>query len=700
MYFWKKSLLIQIVGSFLILSLVTISIVGYTTFSQARASLKESVFDRLNFAVKLKENELNNWVLDQRKNILAIAELPEINNQAKILLTSKKSAPEYKSAQALLQTSLTSFTTNISSLKEIFILSRSSRTLVSSDYNKVGKYKPLVQYSEVTKSPTDNLISNFYRSAETGKPMITFAIPILNENGNKLGMLATHLNLERIDAIIREQAGLGETAETYLVGNIGSSLSRRNVFVSATKFGSDEFPDGISSKAINTAINGKNGKGLYLNYRGVPVIGVYRWLEYQDLALLAEIEQTEAFAPAGHLASSILLIGLTLALVMAAAMLLLGRKIVRPILAIAHTAKLVSQGDLTQKVPVLTKNEIGFLAQSFNQMIQKLNSLYQELSNYNHILEVKVDERTQELKEKNTDLEQTLQKLKQTQAQLIQNEKMVGLGQLVAGVAHEINNPVNFIHGNIIPARDYAEDLLNLIKLYQLYYPEPVAEIIDTENIIDLDFLKKDFPTLLNSMEEGTKRIQEIVLSLRNFSRLDESSQKQVNIHEGIDSTLLILQSRLKPKPGYPEIEIIKEYGDLPLVECLASQVNQVFMNILANGIDALEMSWKESNSQLSCIKPQIKIQSKVINKNWIAIYIIDNGPGIPEKVKNKIFDPFYTTKPVGKGTGLGLSLSHQIIVEKHGGNFYCNSVVGQGTEFAIELPVVYKRSREWESRG
>ncbi|MGD1699026.1 sensor histidine kinase [Dapis sp. BLCC M229] len=690
MYFWKKSLLIQIVGSFLVLSLLTISIVGYTTFSQARASLKESVFDRLNFAAQLKEKELNFWVLDRRKNIIALAELPEINNQAKILLTSKKSSPEYESSQASLQTSLKSFATNIGSLQEIFILSRSSRILVSSNSKKVGKYQPLVQYSEVTKSPTDNLISNFYRSAETGKPMITFAIPILSENGKKLGMFATHLNLDRIDSIIREQAGLGETAETYLVGNIGSSLSRRNVFVSATKFGSEEFPDSISSQAINAAINGKNGQGLYINYKGVPVIGVYRWLEYQDLALLAEIEQTEAFAPARHLASSILLIGLTLALVMAVAMLLLGRQIVRPILAIAHTAKLVSKGDLAQKVPVLTKNEIGFLAQTFNQMIQQLNSSYQELSNYNHILELKVDERTQELTEKNTHLEQTLQKLKQTQAQLIQNEKMVGLGQLVAGVAHEINNPVSFIYGNISPARDYAEDLLDLLNLYQQYYPDPVVEIRDRHSIIELDFIREDFPSLLNSMEEGARRIQEIVLSLRNFSRLDESSQKQVNIHEGIDSTLLILQNRLKPKSGYPEIQIIKEYGSLPLVECLASQINQVFMNILANGIDALEMSWEKLKSKFFSTKPQIKIKTKAINKDYISIHIMDNGLGIPAEVKKRIFDPFYTTKPVGKGTGLGLSLSYQIVVEKHGGNFYCNSVVGQSTEFVIELPVVY----------
>ncbi|NEP82900.1 MAG: HAMP domain-containing protein, partial [Okeania sp. SIO3B3] len=472
-------------------------------------------------------------------------------------------------------------------------------------------------------------------------------------------------------------------------GNIGSSLSRRNVFVSATKFGSEEFPDGISSKAIDTVINGNNGKGLYRNYKDVPVIGAYRWLQYHNLGLLAEIHQTEAFAPAGHLATSILQVGLILALVMAVAMLLLGCQIVRPILAIAQTAKLVSAGDLTQKVPVITKNEIGFLAQTFNQMIQQLKSSYQQLSDYSHVLETRVEERTQELTEKNADLEQTLQKLKETQAQLIQNEKMVSLGQLVAGVAHEINNPVSFIYGNIKPARDYTENILDLLNFYQQYYPDPVAEIRDKEKIIELDFIKEDFPRLLNSMEEGSSRIKEIVLSLRNFSRHDESKLKQVDIHKGIDSTLLILQTRLKPKVGHPKINIIKEYDNLPLIKCLGGQINQVFMNIIANGIDALEMSWQESNSQLCSIQPYIKIKTKVINKNWIAIHITDNGMGIPEEVKNRIFDPFYTTKPVGKGTGLGLSLSYQIIVEKHQGKFYCNSVVGQGTEFAIELPVV-----------
>ncbi|MDE5068277.1 MAG: ATP-binding protein, partial [Trichodesmium sp. St4_bin8_1] len=609
------------------------------------------------------------------------------------LLTSKKSTPEYESAKTLLSTSLKSFVKNMNNLQEIFILSNSSRILVSSNPDKVGKYQALTQYSEVTKAPKYNLISNLYRNAETDQPMISFAIPILNKNGKPLGMLASHLNIERIDSIIREQAGLGKTARIYLVGNIGNSFSRINVFVSAKKFGSEEFPDGISSTGINDAINLKNGEGLYQNYKNVPVIGVYRWLEYQDLALLAEIDQTEAFASARHLASSILAIGLTLALVTAIAMLLLGRQIVRPILAIAHTAKLVSKGDLTQKVPVLTKNEIGLLAKTFNEMIKQLENSYQKLSNYNQILEVKVNERTQELKEKNTYLEKTLSKLKQTQSQLVQDEKMVALGQLVAGVAHEINNPINFIYGNVKPARNYTKNLLDLLNLYQQCYPDPVAEIVEIETTIDLDFIREDFPNLLDYMEEGSRRIKEIVLSLRNFSRHDQSSQKQVNIHEGIDSTLLILQNRLKPRVGYPEIQIIKEYGNLPLVECLASQVNQVFMNLFANGIDALEMSWEKSKSKFFSIKPQIIIKTKTLNKDYISIHIIDNGLGIPEENKNRIFEPFYTTKPVGKGTGLGLSLSYQIIVEKHGGNFYCNSLVNEGTEFVIELPILYKFS-------
>ena len=300
-------------------------------------------------------------------------------------------------------------------------------------------------------------------------------------------------------------------------------------------------------------------------------------------------------------------------------------------------------------------------------------------------VEEKFQKQTQSLK-------QTLQELKHTQTQLIQTEKMSSLGQMVAGVAHEINNPVNFIHGNIVPTCEYVQDLLGLIELYQHHYPNPDTEIREELENIEFDFIKEDLIKILKSMKEGTTRIKDIVLSLRNFSRLDEADFKQVDIHSGIDSTLMILHNRLKAKSTHPEIKIIKEYSNLPLVECYPGQLNQVFMNILANAIDAVDDY--NSNRTIEEIKLNpnyIKIITEFTANKHIRITIYDNGIGIPEKIKSKLFDPFFTTKEVGKGTGLGLSISYQVIVEKHRGKLYCNSKPGNGTEFVIEIPILQK---------
>ncbi|MBV6622898.1 MAG: PAS domain S-box protein [Rivularia sp. (in: Bacteria)] len=289
--------------------------------------------------------------------------------------------------------------------------------------------------------------------------------------------------------------------------------------------------------------------------------------------------------------------------------------------------------------------------------------------------------------QKAIELENTLKKLQETQAQLIQTEKMSGLGQMVAGVAHEINNPANFIHANVSFINEYSQDLIRLTELYQKYYPNPEAEIQEEIDNIELDFLKIDLQNIIRSMEEGTRRIREIVLSLRNFSRLDEAEFKQVNIHEGLESTLMILQNRLKPKNNFSGIAVIKEYGNLPLIECYPSQLNQVFMNILVNAIDALEEQIYGNNS----FKAKITILTQKIAKNTAQICISDNGSGIPSNIIPKLFNPFFTTKEVGKGTGLGLSISYQIITEKHAGKLFCDSVVKKGTSFIIEIPIVHK---------
>lgn len=282
-------------------------------------------------------------------------------------------------------------------------------------------------------------------------------------------------------------------------------------------------------------------------------------------------------------------------------------------------------------------------------------------------------------------LSEALGYLRKTQSQLIQSEKMSSLGHLVAGIAHEINNPVNFISGNLTHASDYFQDLQHLIELYQEYYPDPVPEIQAYAEEIDLEFLLEDLSKLLSSMHVGTERIRQIVLSLRNFSRLDEAEVKPVNLHDGIDSTLLILQGRLKAKGAWSGIEVQRCYGDLPLIECYASQLNQVFMNLLSNAIDALI---DRPEPRRIKITTDVGVAEADPMTKVAKILIEDNGFGMPETVRQQIFDPFFTTKPVGQGTGLGLSISYQIVVEKHHGWIHCTSAPGKGTTFTIEIPV------------
>ncbi|MEQ8960466.1 MAG: PAS domain S-box protein, partial [Coleofasciculus sp. C2-GNP5-27] len=320
------------------------------------------------------------------------------------------------------------------------------------------------------------------------------------------------------------------------------------------------------------------------------------------------------------------------------------------------------------------------------QVNQRLRREIKERKQVEHQLrrsQAKLEQQTQQLQD-------ALQKLKHTQAQLVHSEKMSSLGQLVAGVAQEINNPVNFIYGNLNYAEQYFQDILELLELYQESSPQPSAKVQEHIELIDLNFITTDLPKLLHSMKVGADRIYQIVRSLRNFSHLDRAEKTAVNIHEGIDHTLLILQSRIKAKGGRTGINIVKHYADLPLIDCYAGQLNQVFMNILCNAIDALEEGVEkgELGDGTLSTPPTIQVSTQVINENWIAIRIGDNGVGIPDSVKQQLFDPFFTTKPVGKGTGLGLSISYQIVVEKHGGHLKCLSSPGQGTEFVIEIPI------------
>lgn len=348
--------------------------------------------------------------------------------------------------------------------------------------------------------------------------------------------------------------------------------------------------------------------------------------------------------------------------------------------------------DTANKVKGFEVGAVDYITKPFNQQeVLSRVKLHLKL----HDLSVKLEQKNALLEQKVGEISQAYQDLQEMQLKLIQSEKLSSLGQMVAGIAHEINNPVNFIYGNLIHANEYTQEVLNLLNLYQEEYPHPTPRIQTGLDEVDITFIQEDLLKLLKSMNIGARRIRDIVQSMRIFSRVDEANMNAVNIHEGIDSTLIILNYRLKSKPEYPGIEVIRDYSQLPLIDCYAGQLNQVFMNIIANAIDALdEYNQQRSLAEIKQQPSRIEIRTTMIDKNQVAIHIADNASGINQEVLEKLFQPFFTTKSSGKGTGLGLSISHQIIVEKHGGCLYCKSTPGQGTEFIIQIPIHQKVSR------
>jgi two-component system, NtrC family, sensor kinase len=363
-------------------------------------------------------------------------------------------------------------------------------------------------------------------------------------------------------------------------------------------------------------------------------------------------------------------------------------------------------GEVWDKVKAFSVGGVDYITKPFQleEVLARIEThltirnLQMQLQEQNMRLRQEVGDRIQAEqaeREKSQQLAEALEQLKHAQTQLVHSEKMSSLGHLVAGIAHEINNPVNFIYGNLMYAARDIQDLLEIVQLYQENLPNPPTEIQEKIEDVDLEFIKSDLPKLMESMKVGAKRITEIVQSLRSFSRHDEADLKEVDIHEGIDSTLMILQHRLRASGNHCAIEVIKDYGSLPPVKCYARQINQVFMNILSNAIDALEEKRKieienaeEQTTLPHSLTPTITIRTEVRESNWVIIRIADNGSGMSEEVKSKLFDPFFTTKPVGEGTGLGLSISYQIVKEQHGGSLECTSELGQGTEFAIKIPL------------
>ncbi|MEL7507385.1 MAG: ATP-binding protein [Cyanobacteria bacterium J06554_1] len=415
----------------------------------------------------------------------------------------------------------------------------------------------------------------------------------------------------------------------------------------------DQMPESVAKQELLTFVQSSE----FANFIEFPT---------QLIIFSAHLEEQEQLAAvalqqASILRMQIIVASLMLSVAIAALIALYTSKlIVQPLEKVISVAQQVTkENDFDLQVPTTGVGDMGRLATALNQLIRQVRLLLQQLG------------------QKNADLSRALKQVNEQQVQLVQSEKMSSLGQLVAGVAHEINNPMNFIQGNLAHVQTYAEDLLALLAHYQTHYPNPSSEIQTKADAIDIKFIQTDLPKILASMEVGTERIDQIIRSLRNFSRMDEATAKRVDLHEGIDSTLLILKQHLC------DIEVIKRYGALPVVDCYPGQLNQVFMNVLANAIDALT-----EHKPQETIPPQITIRTSLSpDGKWVAVAIADNGPGIPNEIQHRIFDPFFTTKAVGKGTGLGMSISYQIITEKHGGILTCHSQPGQGTEFIIQVP-------------
>ncbi len=734
MNFWRKSLMARLVSYYLLLSLVIVSLGGYVAFTLARDALKQSVFDRLNAIATHKETALNRWIEAQRREVRMIALLPGVRTQAELLLDESQPDQIHKEAYARLSEYFLTILSIQPDLQSISLLTdEGGQAVISTDKSLEGQYR--VSDSYFMQGRQETYVQNVYPSPVTLRPTMTIATPLSSRTGQAVGVLAVHLNLERMSQIILERAGLGTTGETYLVDQF-------NVFVSGERFGREKFPRGVHTEGIDRAVAGVNGAGLYLNYEGVPVIGVYRWLDQWDLALLAEMHQEEALAPARQLAGTTLLVGLVSAGVLAIGVYWLARQIARPVMAIAETAILVAAGDLSRTAPVITGDEIGLLARTFNQMTAQIQALYQSLRQseayFRSLIENALDvitvldsearirftspsvERVLGYKPEEVTgrsaldlvspedfsatfqaIQEILQHPEKTATALFRVRHQNGSWRYLEAIGRNLlDDPA--VRGFVINSRDVTERMHLEDQLRQAHKMEAIGRLAggiahDFNNILTIisgitglllarltrqDRLYED----IEQIKQAGERAAALTRQLLAFSRKQVLKPEVINLN-----TVIAHLEKLLRRLISEDIELVTiPDQDLGLVKADPGQIEQVILNLVVNARDAMPAGGRITLETTNVILDETYALHHVDARPgaFVLLQVNDTGSGIKPETQARIFEPFFTTKEQGHGTGLGLATVYGIISQS-GGHITVESQPGQGATFKVYLPKV-----------
>jgi PAS domain S-box-containing protein len=747
MQFLNRSLLFKLVGSFFLLSGITIGLVSYTANVRGREGLRNSVFERLKVADSLKESQVRSWFDSRRNDVVLISELGEVRQLVESLQQAEPDSREHTEISDKLRRTLSAIAKVKPQINEISVLSVTGNVLFSTNRDKINKYQPLGNTTtRFTRDEQAITKPSFYTSTVTGKPAITFATPLMNSRGQRIAEIAVDLNLKDIDNLIRTRTGLGVTGQTYLVGNLES----KSAFISGDIKESRVLIN-VDSNGINNALKGSDGSGLYNNYAGVPVIGVFNWLDDLNLALISEMDQSEAFEPAARLAQEILLLGLSSAALLLVAVYLLARRITQPILAIADTAILVAQGDLQKRAPVLTNDEIGALASAFNDMTSKLRQSTEQLAEYNQTLEEKVNQRTGEIRAiidnmadglAVVDLNNRILQVNATLGKMLHLplENMVGktvpevFSPEIQALIQRSQQDVRHVYSDefVAPNNMIGKASVSAVIKTNPKNPEEqscLGSVVIVRDITvekEIDRMKTDFistvshelRTPLTSVLGFAKLIQkklddvifpEIKTDDRKISRAvrQVSENIEIIVSEGMRLTKLINEvlDIAKMEAGRTDWRMeeitIHDVIDrsIAATSALFEQKGLTLIRDVAENLPPITGDLDRLiQVVINLISNAVKFQDHgtitcqvVQNKGFLRVNVIDQGMGIAPDDCGKVFDKFkqvgdtLTDKP--KGTGLGLPISKEI-VEHHGGKIWVESILGQGSTFSFTLPM------------